>query len=342
MAMTQIILKNICKSFDKKPILENIHLQIQEGELVTLLGPSGCGKTTTLKVITGLLEPDEGEIYFNGASVLNIPVEKRGAVIVFQDYLLFPHMTVIDNVAFGLKVSGVSKKSRNEKAKKMIQLVQLKGYENRYPRELSGGEKQRVAIARALAVEPKVLLLDEPFSNLDTNLRESTRDFVINLQKELKITTMLVTHDQEEALLLSDKIAVMLEGKIKQFGTPMEIYKNPISQEVADFFGEKNYFKGTIKEGFFHCSLGSFSTVSELRGEVKAMIHPERIQLYPKEKQGIIKGRIQSAKYGGHRIYYILLLDGIKIKAAADADLIFKAGEEVSVNIDFNQGIFYK
>jgi len=230
--MSEVKLVNLSKSFDGRNVLDNINLTIPEGKLVSLLGPSGCGKSTTLKIIAGLITPDSGDILFNDNSIVNVPTEKRDAVIVFQDYLLFPHMTVYDNIDFGLKMRKEKKNIRKERVNKLIELVQLNGYEKKYPSELSGGQKQRVAIARSLAVNPKVLLLDEPFSNLDIRLRDNMREFVLDIQKKLNITTVLVTHDKEEALVMSDKVAIMLDGKIKQFGTPNEIYENPSSIEV--------------------------------------------------------------------------------------------------------------
>ena len=211
--MSSVKLVNITKSFDEKIVLENINIDIKDGELVSLLGVSGCGKSTTLQLIAGLINPDSGDIIFNDKSVLNIPTGKREAVIVFQDYLLFPHMSVYENIEFGLKMKNINKKTRKDKVNELIKLVKLNGYENKYPSELSGGQKQRVAIARTLAINPKVLLLDEPFSNLDINLRNEMREFVLNLQKKLYITTILVTHDKEEALIMSDKIAGTGTGK---------------------------------------------------------------------------------------------------------------------------------
>ncbi|MCC5910491.1 MAG: ABC transporter ATP-binding protein, partial [Clostridiaceae bacterium] len=202
--MSEIVLKGISKTFQDKKILDQIDITIGEGEMISLLGPSGCGKTTTLKIIAGLIDPDEGELLLNNKSVLKIPVEKRGAVIVFQDYLLFPHLTVEGNIEFGLKMAKINKNVRKEKTKEMLALMELEGQGHKYPNELSGGQRQRVALARALAIEPKVLLLDEPFSNLDLRLRETMREFVCRIQKKLNITTVLVTHDKEEALMTSD------------------------------------------------------------------------------------------------------------------------------------------
>ena len=253
--MSSVKLVNITKSFDEKIVLEDINIDIKNGELVSLLGVSGCGKSTTLQLIAGLINPDSGDIIFNDKSVLNTPTGKRDAVIVFQDYLLFPHMSVYENIEFGLKMKNINKKIRKDKVKELIKLVKLNGYENKYPSELSGGQKQRVAIARTLAINPKVLLLDEPFSNLDINLRNEMREFVLNLQKKLNITTILVTHDKEEALIMSDKIAVMVNGKIEQFDKPETLYQKPRTKSVANIFGERNYIKGKIENEVFKSNI---------------------------------------------------------------------------------------
>ena len=235
--MSYVKLINLTKYFDKVEVLKNINLDIKEGEIVSLLGPSGCGKSTTLKIIAGILELDDGDILFDEKSVKNIPTGKENVSIVFQEYLLFPHMNVFENIEFGLKMKKISKKNRKEKVEELIDLVKLRGYENKYPSELSGGQQQRVAIARTLAINPKVLLLDEPFSNLDINLRNEMREFVLSLQKKLKITTILVTHDKEEALMMSDKIAVMLNGEIKQYDDQKNFMKNQ-KQNVLQIYLE--------------------------------------------------------------------------------------------------------
>ncbi len=339
--MSQIKLKNITKFFDSKRILDDINLEVKKGEMVSLLGPSGCGKTTTLKIIAGLLNPDNGDILFEGDSVLNIPVEKRGAVIVFQDYLLFPHLNTAENIEFGLKMAKIDKFKRRKRVKKMLQLVQLEGYENKYPRELSGGQKQRVALARALAIEPKVLLLDEPFSNLDSRLRENMRDFILQIQRELNITTILVTHDKEEALMTSDKIAIMLDGKIKQFGSPIELYKNPISSEVADFFGEKNYIKGCIKDEMFTSDIINVKTDFNKYLSVKAMINPEDIKVFELQSNTDITGIIKMKKYAGDRIYYTISVNGVELKCISEPNELFNIDDKVGVNINFNNLVFF-
>ncbi|GFN35011.1 ABC transporter ATP-binding protein [Tepidimicrobium xylanilyticum] len=339
--MPQIKLVNISKKFDNKAVLENIDLTVEEGELVSLLGPSGCGKTTTLKIIAGLLEPDNGDILFDNSSVLDIPMGKRGAVIVFQDYLLFPHLNVYENIEFGLKMAKVDKIKRMDKVNEMLKLVQLEGYEEKFPDELSGGQKQRVALARALAIEPKVLLLDEPFSNLDTRLRETMRDFIVEIQKKLNITTILVTHDKEEALMISNKIALMLNGKIVQFGTPMEIYQKPISLDVANFFGEKNYVVGSIEKGMFISNIITIKANIDEAQRIKAMIKPEDIELIDSYEDVDIKGTVKSRKYAGDRIYYTVLVKDVELKCVSQSSRVFDIGDEVGVKIDFNNVVFF-
>ncbi|WP_352420239.1 ABC transporter ATP-binding protein [Proteiniborus sp.] len=339
--MSQIILKNIIKFFGNKKVLDDVNLVVKEGEMISLLGPSGCGKTTTLNIVAGLLKPDNGDILIGDSSILNIPVEKRGAVIVFQDYLLFPHLNIAQNVEFGLKMAKVDKVKRQNQVKRMLELVQLDGYEKKYPNELSGGQKQRVALARALAIEPKVLLLDEPFSNLDMRLRENMRDFTLQIQRKLKITTILVTHDKEEALMTSDKIAVMLDGKIRQFGTPTELYQRPISPEIADFFGEKNYISGYINDGMFVSDIVSVKTEYNEHLSVKAMIKPEDIELLEPSNDTDIIGIVKSRKYAGDRIYYTVIANDLELKCISEPRKIYDVGDKVEVNIDFNNVVFF-
>jgi ABC-type Fe3+/spermidine/putrescine transport system ATPase subunit len=245
--MSKITVKNIEKSFGKGQVLDHIDFEVDDGKVVSLLGPSGCGKTTTLKVIAGLLQPDEGAIFIGDQNITKWPPEKRGTVIVFQDHLLFPHLNVEQNIGFGLKMAKHPRKEIRERVEEMLDLVKLKGTNSKYPHELSGGQQQRIALARALAVTPRVLLLDEPFSNLDPHLRQEIRELTFEIQRNLRMTTILVTHDKEEALMSSDKIAFMLDGQIKQFGTPEELYQRPNSIEVAHFLGEKILFQAGFK-----------------------------------------------------------------------------------------------
>ncbi|WP_353094882.1 ABC transporter ATP-binding protein [Tissierella praeacuta] len=330
--MSRIILKNIEKSFNKIKVLNNINFEVEEGKVVSLLGPSGCGKTTTLKIIAGLIKPDNGEIFLGDKAITDVSVEKRGTVIVFQDYLLFPHLNIEENIGFGLKMARIPKKNIDMQVESMLELVQLRGYNKKYPSELSGGQQQRVALARAIAIEPKVLLLDEPFSNLDTKLRLDMREFTLEIQRKLNITTILVTHDKEEALMSSDKIAIMLNGEIKQFGTPRELYESPNSMEVADFLGDKNYISCDVIDGIFTSALLSFPIENEDIKNARAMIKPEDIKICEEEITEL-KGTVLSSKYAGERVYYTILVKGIELKVISQASRIYEAGHKISIGI---------
>nr|UWI50324.1 ABC transporter ATP-binding protein [Clostridioides difficile] len=340
--MSSVKLINLCKSFNKIKVLNNMNLDIKEGEIVSLLGPSGCGKSTTLKLIAGILHPDCGDILLNNESVLDIPIGKRDTVIVFQDYLLFPHMTLYENIEFGLKMKKINRNIRKSKVNELINLVKLKGYENKYPNELSGGQQQRVAIARSLAINPKVLLLDEPFSNLDINLRNEMREFVLGLQKHLKITTILVTHDKEEALMMSDRIAVMLNGEVKQFDTPDNLYENPKSREVANIFGEKNYLIGNIRNGEF------VNDIISIKLDKYKNMNIENVELMIPKESIILKtinngvgreGTILKKRYAGDKIYYDVDIDGIVLKASSNN--LYEINEKVDVFIEQRKILFF-
>jgi len=243
-----IELRDIVKRFGSLEAVSHVSLDIHAGELFTLLGPSGCGKTTVLRLIGGFHKPDHGEISFGGKNVTGIPPYERNIGMVFQNYALWPHMTVFDNIAYGLKLKKVSRGEIGDKAAHTLDLVNLKGLEKRYPSQLSGGQQQRVALARALVLNPDVLLLDEPLSNLDAKIRLQVRAEIRKLQKELAITTVYVTHDQEEALTLSDRIAVIEQGKLQQIGTPWDLYERPANPFVADFIGINNLIPGLVQE----------------------------------------------------------------------------------------------
>lgn len=320
-----------------------MNLDIKEGEIVSLLGPSGCGKSTTLKLIAGILHPDCGDILLNNESVLDIPIGKRDTVIVFQDYLLFPHMTLYENIEFGLKMKKINRDIRKNKVNELINLVKLEGYENKYPNELSGGQQQRVAIARSLAINPKVLLLDEPFSNLDINLRNEMREFVLGLQKHLKITTILVTHDKEEALVMSDRIAVMLNGEVKQFDTPDNLYENPKSKEVANIFGEKNYLIGNIRNGEFvndiiSIKLDKYKNINI--DNVELMIPRESIILKTINNDVGREGIILKKRYAGDKIYYDVDIDGTVLKVSSNNNS-YEINEKVDVFIEQRKILFF-
>lgn len=241
-----ISFENVMKEYDDEAVLKNVSFEIEQGKFYTLLGPSGCGKTTILRILAGFAEATSGDIYFDGQRINEVPANKRQVNTVFQDYALFPHMNVFDNVAFGLKIKKLNKEEISKKVKEALRMVQLPGYETREISEMSGGQRQRVAIARAIVNEPKVLLLDEPLSALDLKLRTDMQYELRELQQRLGITFIFVTHDQEEALAMSDEIFVMNKGHIVQSGTPVDIYDEPINHFVADFVGESNIVNGTM------------------------------------------------------------------------------------------------
>ncbi|WP_457754221.1 ABC transporter ATP-binding protein [Thermococcus sp.] len=257
--------------------LEIESLKAKEGEFLTLLGPSGCGKTTTLRIIAGFEKPDKGEVLFNGRVMNEIPPYERNIGIVFQDYALFPHMTVFKNIAFGLELRKLPREEIEEKVRQALKLVGLEGLENRYPEQLSGGQQQRVALARALVIEPEVLLLDEPLSNLDAKIRERLRGEIKRIQKELSITTIYVTHDQEEAMAISDRIAVMNDGRIEQVGMPLELYYHPKTEFVAKFLGLSNILELEAENG--KACLGKLCFNVGKEGKVRIFFRPESVYI---------------------------------------------------------------
>ena len=278
-----IDLKNISKSFDKELVLDDLNLYIRENEFLTLLGPSGCGKTTTLRILGGFTSPDQGKVIFDGQDITKLPPNKRQLNTVFQKYALFTHMNIAENIAFGLKIKNKSKSYINDKIKYALKLVNLDGYENRMPDSLSGGQQQRIAIARAIVNEPKVLLLDEPLGALDLKMRQDMQYELIRLKNELGITFIYVTHDQEEALTMSDTVVVMNGGKVQQIGTPEDIYNEPKNAFVADFIGDSNIVDGVMHKDF----LVSFSGVDfpcvdrgfAREQSVQVVVRPEDIEV---------------------------------------------------------------
>nr|WP_291649963.1 spermidine/putrescine ABC transporter ATP-binding protein [Clostridium sp.] len=297
-----IEIKGISKTFKDNCVLDNLSLNIKKNEFLTLLGPSGCGKTTTLKIIAGFEDADKGEVLFNGTDISTLPPYKRQVNTVFQKYALFPHMNVYENVAFGLKIKKTPKNEIDSKVKEMLKLVSLEGFEKRSVDSLSGGQQQRVAIARALINEPEVLLLDEPLGALDLKLRKEMQIELKRIQQRLGITFIFVTHDQEEALTMSDTIIVMNKGKIQQMGSPEDIYNEPANAFVADFIGESNILDGTMLEDFkvefcnktFECVDKGFKQ-NEL---IDVVIRPEDIKIVSPHK-GMIKGTVKSIIFKG-------------------------------------------
>ena len=294
--------QNIVKSFNDSLVLKGINLSIHENEFVTLLGPSGCGKTTLLRILGGFIQQNEGHVYFDDIEISNVPPYKREINTVFQRYALFPHMNVFDNVTFGLRIKNQDKNTIEQKVKKMLKLVNLEGYEDRPVTLLSGGQQQRVAIARALVNEPMVLLLDEPLGALDLKLRKEMQIELKKIQQEVGITFIYVTHDQEEALTMSDTIVVMNAGEIQQIGTPTDIYNEPENRFVADFIGESNILEGVMLEDYkvkfddqvFECIDYGF----EDNLDVDIVLRPEDIDIVPID-MGRIKGVIKSSLFKG-------------------------------------------
>ena len=308
-------LKNITKSFDGQMVLDHINLDIYDNEFLTLLGPSGCGKTTTLRIIGGFESADEGDVIFMGERINDVPPHKRNVNTVFQRYALFPHLNVFENVAFSLREKKVAKDEINERVTEMLKLVALNGFEKRSVTSLSGGQQQRVAIARALVNRPKVLLLDEPLAALDLKLRKDMQQELKNIQKATGITFIFVTHDQEEALSMSDTVVVMSEGRIQQIGTPVDIYNEPENAFVADFIGESNILDGVMlrdkKVSFaghvFDCVDGGF----ELKEPVDVVVRPEDVDIVPEDK-GMLRGVVTSVTFLGVHYEIIVDINGFK------------------------------
>lgn len=294
--------EKVSKHFDDLTILDKVSFTIEKGKFYTLLGPSGCGKTTILRLIAGFLSADSGEILLNGEKVTNLPPDKRRVNTVFQDYALFPHMNVFDNVAFGLALKKRPKEEIKQRVEEALRLVRLSGYENRQIHEMSGGQRQRVAIARAIINEPEVLLLDEPLSALDLKLRTQMQYELRALQKRLGITFIFVTHDQEEALAMSDQIFIMAEGKIMQKGTPLDIYDEPINHFVADFIGEANIFKGVMEDDYRVTFAGKTVDCVDAgmskKEDVEVVVRPEDIEIVPKET-ALFKVKVLSQLFRG-------------------------------------------
>ncbi len=303
-------LKNISVAFDGEQVLDGLNLEIKDKEFITLLGPSGCGKTTTLRLIAGFLEPDSGDVLFGGEKINGVPSYKRQVNTIFQRYALFPHLNVYENIAFGLRVKKRPEKEIKEKVAEMLRLVNLTGLEKRHIDTLSGGQQQRVAIARAIANHPKVLLLDEPLAALDLKLRKDMQKELKKIQQQLGITFIFVTHDQEEALTMSDRVVVMDGGKIQQVGSPQDIYNEPQNAFVADFIGESNIVDGNmLRDYFVEFSGQKFDCLDKGFSEnelVDVVVRPEDVDIVAPEK-GMLKGQVTSVAFLG--VHYEIIVD---------------------------------
>ena len=353
MKQDYLVLENLVKIFESgknaHTAVDKVSFKVREGELVTLLGPSGCGKTTTLRMIAGFEIPTSGKIFIEDKEISMIPPNQRPTTMVFQNYALFPHMTVFENIAYGLKIRKEKSQNIKEKTEKIINLVGLEGLSKRSPAHLSGGQQQRVSLARSLIMEPKVLLLDEPLSNLDAKLRISTRLEIRKLQQRIGITSVYVTHDQEEAMTLSDRVVIMNAGKIQQIGTPQEIYAYPNNHFVADFIGKANFLSGKVLR-----ILSSKKVEIEVKGckftitsynktfkegeKILLLVRPEAVDLHPKKPQSIT-GVIQQIIYLGSYLVYEIKVDEDILTVEITNPLSqksFSTGEEVSLSLKEN------
>ena len=335
-------LENVYKSFPDVKVLKGITLDIYEGEFITFLGPSGCGKTVLLRMINGLQEVSSGKVYIEGEDVTEVIPAKRKVNTIFQNFALFPHMTVWDNINFGLKMHNIEGEEAEKRIKRAIKLVQLDGYEKRYPKELSGGQQQRVAIARGIVLDHKVLLLDESLCSLDLKLKREMQIELKKLQKKLGITFIYVTHDQDEALTMSDRIVIIHNGKIEQMGTPKEIYHNPKTTFVADFIGESNVFKTKINRVTTQNAYLNITDDVEVsvpnrgykEGDVTLIVRPENFNPHKERVPNSFKGVIKNYVYDGSIVKLEVEVDGKIIKIADYDNDIFEEEETIYIDVD--------
>jgi iron(III) transport system ATP-binding protein len=348
--MSKLILNDLGKSFGTVPAVQNVSLTLQEGEFVSLLGPSGCGKTTTLRMIAGFISPTTGSIEMNGA-MLSAPnrvvaPEKRGMSMIFQSYAIWPNMTVAQNVAFGLKLRKLPADQLNTRLDRILDVVQLRHLKDRYPAELSGGQQQRVALARAIVIEPEVLLLDEPLSNLDANLREEMRSEIRRLHDAFRITTVYVTHDQSEAMVTSDRIVVMNHGRIEQVDDPVSLYNRPKTRFVAGFIGRTNFLDGTVNGGLigfpgFTVPAGLAPDADGVNGPVSYSVRPQTIAIHrtaPADRNGgwWVEGRIAERAYLGEYWEYVVrpAEADLRLRVSASPQTVYDTGDAVWLEID--------
>jgi ABC-type Fe3+/spermidine/putrescine transport system ATPase subunit len=339
-------LRQVTLAYGDFVAVKGVDLTINKGTFVTLLGPSGCGKTTILRAVAGLVTPTAGEIEIKGRRVNDVPIHKRNIGLVFQNYALFPHKTVFDNVGFGLKYRGVDRATIRDRVRRALDIVRLPGVEKKLPSELSGGQQQRIALARAIVIEPDVLLLDEPLSALDANLREEMRSELKAIQREVGITTVFVTHDQEEALAMSDRVVVMDHGLVEQVGAPEDVYRWPASRFVANFLGQSNILPGVVEAGdgrhsTIRLNHGGTLTVSNgavaVGRRVEAVIRAHRVVVGAADKASganVFAGRVASLAYLGGTAAYFIDIDGLRMQAINAIDRrMYREGDRVSLAI---------
>ena len=348
--MSSVTLTDIVKRFEAFTAVHKTSLEIPEGNFVTLLGPSGCGKTTTLRMVAGLLDPTEGEILIKGRKVNDVPIHKRNLGLVFQNYALFPHKTIAENVAFGLKYRGVSKQDARKRVQDALELVQLPGVGDRYPKQLSGGQQQRIALARAIVIEPDVLLLDEPLSALDANLREDMRVELKRIQERIGVTTIFVTHDQSEALAMSDQIVVMSAGRVEQVGAPEDVYNTPASEFVANFLGASNILPANCVGRDGEAVVLETETFGRVpvpaakapnvpgEGPAKLVVRAEKLLLAPRDASadGVVSvdATVETVDYQGQAVRYFVRAGDAQLQAINMIDeRPFAEGAPVSLRL---------
>ena len=339
--MALLELKNITAGYDKNVILRDFNLNVEKGEFVSLLGSSGCGKTTTLRLIAGFSQPMAGSIVFNGRDITNVPLHKRNFGFVFQSYALFPHMTVYDNVAFGLKMRKVSREETRKRVMDMLALVDLNGFEKRYPREMSGGQRQRVALARAMVIQPDLMLFDEPLSNLDAKLRVKMRVEIRRIQQELGFTAIYVTHDQEECFAISDQVAIMNQGVIEQMDTPASIFNGPRTDFIAHFVGFENFFDLTRQSGALTAENGAVLRVDADRAgeKFRACIRPEDVSIAPAGTglENAVAGEVLVTTFLGRNVQYNVRTPIGEFAVKTDQSNVYSIGSRVTLGLSANK-----
>ncbi len=342
MKKAEVKFENITKKFNETTAVDNVSCSFEAGTLTTLLGPSGCGKTTSLRIVAGLERATSGKILVDNEDVTLLPATDRDVSMVFQSYALFPHMSVIENVSYGLKMINVNKEEYIQKSLETLKLVNLEGYENRMPSELSGGQQQRVAVARAIVLEPKVLLFDEPLSNLDAKLRRQVREDIREIQQKLGVTTIYVTHDQEEALAISDKVIVMNNAVIAQEGSPKDLYNFPKNKFVANFIGDANVVNAEIikkQSSVYDLKIAELNVKiksdKDFNNSISVALRPEKISINRNKNDNCISATINNASFVGNSYQYILNSAAGKLYVVAgDTNDIFKVGEKVFLSIN--------